>query len=471
MKKRFLFLLAGLAAGAAYGQEARLNNVINDASRNHVSVVAAVRDRPEQEVVPTPVADPHRTTTTSPRWYNYAQYQDTALSLPGPNNSGGTFAYLWYSDNAIFSYASGPGVNNQVSVGTIFDPAASGFSNLLYYPAGIMAISNTTTYTVDSVSLVGIYKRNPAKPASIVDTIRLAYTFGPRGGTTSNIASYKTWGYMATYGVDTLNFLTCYFDSANNKATQVTGGTTPVYVQDVYLTQSDTTGIYAKAILLTTPLVVPAGNKVGLSLTFKSGDPAAYPAATFADTVFRGTSSSVPYKYGEYRQHFIYNNTGGTIGRPNYGAPADWNIGLTQLEPTGRGAGQVIYLPSYWITSGSGTPTTSQYADIGFHVQCPSCRVTGDATLALDDVSATSAIAAYPNPAADQLTISYTLSAVTNGTITLNNILGQQVDQKTVSGPKGTVILNTSDLADGLYTYTLHTSNGDRGTGKVVISH
>ena len=81
------------------------------------------------------------------------------------------------------------------------------------------------------------------------------------------------------------------------------------------------------------------------------------------------------------------------------------------------------------------------------------------------------AVTAYPNPATDELIISF--SGVTTGdvTVTLTNMLGQIVTTNKFSNTNnGKVTFNTKKLPAGIYYYTVSTE-GDKTNGQVVIMH
>jgi len=486
MKKSILLFSACLVAGLAQAQRVDNSVLFGNAQKATVNTAQQHLD----ETIPARFDTKYtwsgaRTTTTSGgRWYNFAQLEDTMLSLAGggPGAAGGSLSYLWATQNSIWPYGSTTAptyqANNEVANGTIFDPKAPGFNMTAYYDPSLIAINSSTAYQVDSVSLEGIYKRNPATPGTVVDTVRVAYTTSP------NFANWVSWGFTSTYGADSIYFKTLYFDSLRSIAAQKIGTTTPVYTVDLILHAADTTAGNSVGVwTLGFPVLnVPANQLVGASVTFISGDPAASGSnrATFADTVRRSNNT---YKYGSWRQYFIYNNLTGAVGPEDVGyGPTSavcpscglvgWNMGQMELEPSFRTAGtQMSMFASVQVTSTSGsvsTPTTDQYPSIGFHVICGACLTVGAPSLAVHNVTDLSNINVVPNPANNYVAIMFNQAASATAEVTLTNTLGQQVAAQSVSN--GKALFSTTSLPAGIYVYSIKV-DGQSATGRVVVAH
>jgi|GEM_PF-6540068 len=288
------------------------------------------------------------TSLTMQRWFNFGYYEDTALGghlgMPG-SNVGSMNSFLWFTDSAKFYYGSSYRVNGIVAVGQVFDPVAPCFSDSAIFDTSLLAITSSNSYIIDSFEFAGQYHRNHAKH-TVVDTIRLSFTYGPPVPGGANVVRDSEWGFTPTYGTDTVAYATLYFDSLRNRACNSTGGSTLIYTQDVFLHEVDTVaGQKDTVIKLNTAITVPAGSVFGATLTFKSGDTAAHPS--FTDTVVRAGNT---YDYGAFSPYFIYNNTGGVWHYPDIFAftPAvRWNLGLLQAEPVTGGTGQREYFRSF----------------------------------------------------------------------------------------------------------------------------
>ncbi len=101
--------------------------------------------------------------------------------------------------------------------------------------------------------------------------------------------------------------------------------------------------------------------------------------------------------------------------------------------------------------------------------------VVGDASTRslAEELTVTSSLNAYPNPAANNATISYTLNKSGNVNIVVTDLMGRVVmnmeQGNQTAGVAYTVDLNTANLANGTYFYTLNV-NGEKQTKKFVVS-
>jgi len=78
---------------------------------------------------------------------------------------------------------------------------------------------------------------------------------------------------------------------------------------------------------------------------------------------------------------------------------------------------------------------------------------------------------AYPNPAKDELTISFSALQTGNVTVTITNMLGQVLATNTTNNvSNGKVTFGTKNIPNGIYTFTVSTS-GRKTTGQVAIQH
>jgi hypothetical protein len=398
---------------------------------------------------------------------------------------------MWFDTSSEDIY-SGPTLdgNNLVSTSLVLDPYFTGFNDPSTY-SGLIGLGGTQPWTIDSIEISGIYGRSNSRTTS-VDTLRICITDG-LGNSTSNIG-VEGWESPTTatttfpfvpYGTDTLLYLQTYHDSVKNVMTnQHPVGTTlgaAVFTQDIYLTNTDTSGNFDRFIELKNSVGVatpytPSSTSAfpAMSLTFISGDAGAPHTGVSTDTVFTGDSPN-PYRYGMFRPLVVYKSDG--TGTPEFmpytvGATAraftatnDINSTLFKVEPTGSWSG--LYLPNWAFSSGSGA-STDQYAAWGsMHIVCPTCPFTESlSTPAVQKV--VSGVVAYPNPATSQLTVGYNASNTANVTVSLTNMVGQVV--ATQKGTNGSAIFATSNLADGMYIYTI-LANGERTTGHVAIAH
>ena len=78
---------------------------------------------------------------------------------------------------------------------------------------------------------------------------------------------------------------------------------------------------------------------------------------------------------------------------------------------------------------------------------------------------------AYPNPATSITTINYNLPSLNNGHVYLYNVLGVMVKDIILSNLQSMVVISTSDLNSGIYTYTLVNEGKLVSANRLVVSH
>ena len=94
-------------------------------------------------------------------------------------------------------------------------------------------------------------------------------------------------------------------------------------------------------------------------------------------------------------------------------------------------------------------------------------RVLSSGTDNVDDVMISSEIEVYPNPANDFVNFDVEMNGVQSASIVINNIMGQKVISQDISDSH--VSINVSDLADGIYFYSLIVNNETVKTNKFVV--
>jgi len=513
MKKSFLILVAGIMAATANGQQAAPNSLFS---------------RPTTRLDLTPhgkinVSDLHKsiadgstsrnTLTSTGRWYdyttgfhnNYAPFQMYLDSLNITSLTGDVLGIegfaIWQDTASKLGYSNGSGgsvydFNPWTSIGTIFDPHASIWNRVDSFP-GDIAITRTNTFTIDSIQIPGWYNRSYANAYKIgvVDTLIITLIQGnPEAGFNINLPLFyfsDGSGYGVTgrldivdLGHDSVDNRGGIWDSTANSATPVAfTGTAGGPVYKIPLKSTDTNNFnfnYGTTFPRpghTDPMIsytVTAGNMVGATISFKSGD-TSYHATAAGDTVRYINSAGTVitgYKYGNFEPLVAFNSTDGTNQNPvippymAYSA-GDWTDGLFKREGASDNNWSGLYIPT-WAWN---PPTDLQFPVMNFHAQCPACAITGTASLGVKNIAAANTVNAYPNPAKGQLNIAYTLvnSSVVN--VTLSNMMGQVVaTQKLANATSGNAIFSTSTLADGIYIYTLD-ADGVHSTGRVVVAH
>ncbi|MES2704332.1 MAG: T9SS type A sorting domain-containing protein [Bacteroidota bacterium] len=479
MKKIALLGFAFITSFSVMGQY-RKGNLINSATpgkEQHAAISTALPGMITVNTPATPVAMA-KTTATTGRWYNYLD------SVVGMNSAlPGVVMYsgftIWHDTTGIFGYtpATGSpsyGYNTWTSVGTSMNPWAGAYNDSVAFPH-MLKVTPASAYIIDSVIVVGQYGRNPAKP-TVVDTLKLSFVYGDGTGTSNLPIYYFSGTTMSTrYGHDTVRYLQMMHDSLTNIAKS--NGTAPApYVVKVPLTAADTslTNWFTKVIPVN--FSVPAGSIAGMGVSFRTGDPA-WPSFSFPYDTVRYADGS--FKYSDFMPG--YGAVGASATSTSWAEYIlnDWNVGYwKRLGFYDAGWGDK-YVPTWaWESSAptAGSPSAIQYPYIIYHVKCATCGLTSAWPVAPNSIttvaSSPMSVTAQPNPASNDLALSVTLSRTQKVDITISDITGRTV-AATEPGAisTGTVHINTSTFANGVYIYTVTGENGERATGRVVVSH
>lgn len=450
---------------SASAQQSR--SIVLKNTENHSSATTHARPMPAGVVVSPSMAAAK--TTTGPggkRWYSYA---DDVLATNSTIPEITTFRgfQIWQDTTAYFGYTpsgGSPTYSNSLfqSVGLGFDPTVAAYNDLSLEGNGLIKVTPTDAYTIDSVGVFGSYERSSiASKTGVVDTLVLSAVYG-NGSNTSNMPRFSFSG-MSDYGVDTLYFLEILHDTAKNIIRKVPAATAPVVTVKVPLTATDSAITFARAIPIT--LNVPAGNYAAAAVSFKTGDP----AWTYFDTVQYADDS---YKFHSFSMNYTIAGSATTPSFPPYN-PNDHTSGYWKRSSYRDTANGWVgfYQPNWGWTGAGGAATTLQYPSLWFHVACAACDTIKN-TVGLPTVAKNlTTVSAYPNPATDEVTIAFALVNKADVTITLTNIMGQVIaTQQSKAIANGKATINTASLPNGVYLYAVE-ANGEKKTGRVSVTH
>ncbi|HRO43070.1 MAG TPA: T9SS type A sorting domain-containing protein [Flavipsychrobacter sp.] len=455
MKKLLLLFAAGAVAATANAQQL-VNKSASFNSNQKVSTVPSLDET--FNFTATPTAGHMKTTLGGSRWYNFVDLLITFGSDPAQN-----FGRSFMSDKKLVSFFGATAGFDTVfltSFGSVLDPSTTMFNDpgLVSTIGNQIAIGNSNPYQLDSIRVYGEYQRNPSTPSTVVDTLRVAVVYGY--GTNTNLPIYYFTGQQAKFGYDTVRFAEIFHDTVRNIAGKASAGAPNVVVRDIYLDASkvdDTAGagsnfeglnMYGVGI---TGVNIPAGQLVGATVTFISGSS----NVPMWDTAMTQTG----IKHNHWRAWYF---TEKTSAFQTY-TPGDWNVGLTKYndyyDPPGD-SWRGFYIPSYAYTSA----VWHENPLIDYKLTCPTCPL-----LSVNDVNASiTAVNAYPNPAASDVTITYSLKNTSVATVNVTNAVGQVLASQKASN--GKVVFSTANLANGIYFYTVE-ANGEKVTNRFVVAH
>ncbi|HTN16256.1 MAG TPA: T9SS type A sorting domain-containing protein [Chitinophagaceae bacterium] len=437
-----------------------------------------------------------KTTASGSRWYNYVNHlgkiDGTILSdepVSGSTTSRYGYLPIWKTPNMNFKTSTGTvDTINLMSYGAVFDPTFPAFNVEGAAPASDIAITKTNAYTLDSVSIWGIYFREPTKP-TVVDTLRIAVVSGrDNTATTSNLPSKNYYmngtgqfGTSPSGATITRGYFPALFhDTVANRATGLSGRPA-VQIFDILLTEEANANDTGKIQINETTVGVLTWNKfskkiamnilpndmVGISATFITGDPAftAFDTLNLMDAtapkfnhflplIFEQTTDKYPTYYG-------------------YGAYADtneahYNIGYLKPYPYNN-SWETNYIPAYAYAADFGL----ELPYIDYKISCTSCKTVGEIT-AIKESNLISIVNAFPNPANSTLNVPFTIAEKATVTVRISNMVGQVIathDMGTVNaGQQGNATFNTSNLANGVYMYTVE-ANGQRVSNRFSVAH
>jgi hypothetical protein len=78
---------------------------------------------------------------------------------------------------------------------------------------------------------------------------------------------------------------------------------------------------------------------------------------------------------------------------------------------------------------------------------------------------------AYPNPAGVSTSLSYSIPSGSDGAIIIRNLLGATMQSEQLRSTSGKIILNTTNLSDGIYFYSLLVNGKISQTKKLIVKH
>jgi Secretion system C-terminal sorting domain len=439
--KKILLVGLSLVSVSAYAQFKNSNNK---------TLFESVK--PNIKTLVKPGAGQSKATRANSRWYDpltstlqYRNGDTTGLD----NNTNSTF--LWRDTTMLVRYSTSTGSTYLggiylKSMAQIFDPTAARFNSPVFN-AGELQVKKADGFTVDSVAFAGFYRRLPSKN-NIIDSLIITVGYGTGNGGTSAVSNqYILAGTngastLACYATDSMNIGVLYY----NFAKMGLDGSN-VIRKAIPLSAADSGGKYFQTAI---NLVVPAGNKVAMSVDFKTGDT----WIPNVDTIGNYNFFRAYYTEEVANELQSYNKN-------------DWNS-TASLEGDTTGWGDQ-YVPNYFYIGSACAKTfdREQYWSL--------YKITSGSTtfVSIDDIKTQVAVNVTPNPASNVVNFDMSFAnSFKTASIQLSNIMGQVV--KTVS--LGALTANTSkeykmnvaDLTSGLYIYTI-TADGKSQSGKLSI--
>lgn len=346
--------------------------------------------------IPKPVNLNAKKNRGGSRWYDIIDAIDKDQGSSGNIYANDHYNIMWTDSTMLAPFSSGSTtVYDGIwvkSVAAFFDPVDPRYNDKNVY-GGALQITRSNAYTLDSLFLPFIYRRNPAK-AGVVDTLIVSVIKGQGNGTNSDLA-IRYYGPTTTtavnHGTDTLRFLHGFMNLSPGSANRYTfAASAPANVINTKVPLTtvsaiDTLSTGFQYIKIPLNMAVPAGNFVAASITFKSGDT----WVPYVDTLYISGSATPRFNY--FRFCSFEENSGAyqTYIKGYYSQSS-----LMRNDTSGWG---VWHIPSYAFTN-----TSYEHQWFQWKATCASCGSVGISDLA----ELHAAIDIYPVPASNVLNLS-----------------------------------------------------------------
>ena len=447
MKKLLLTLATGLAFAPVFAQSG-----VNSVMFNQKVDAVPMGEKAEIGTLPKHHSAANKTTAGGEDWFY----------MPGILSSAQSKLYynVMYPDSNVTYTGTQGNVNVFMhGMGRSFDPTDSSYFSEITSQGPVQdadqipgfRVTAGNAYTIDSIAFLGKYMRSTNND----DTLYIHITKTTR----SNNPVFGIYGLTFTTGGE--HFGTAMYDKSNNNLSDsIPAGNVQVmkivldaaFHADTATTGGGRSNRTGNGFALTTPLTLNAGEVAIAYVTFKSA--VNHPL---------GTSVANANTFRMYTWDFRGTDADPIQNKNSFEAGL---VATTQLKyfPYTQGysyTGHQILIPHVAYT------TEGLYSDFAFHVKCTTCPTLSVATVKGNILSAN----AYPNPAATEVRVPFTLKAAANVNVTITNTIGQVVKAANMGNiTKGEAVISVSDIANGVYFYTVD-ADGQRQTGRVVVNH
>ena len=380
-------------------------------------------------------------------WVNYASVVDQALG-GGPGQTGPAALSSNYLNTDSLLYGNFGGTYSGIWVhhlGDILDIRSNYFSQILG-----TNWDNTTTYNVDSVSIVYAYTRK----VNSIDT--LIFTFYQNNPAT-NITNSGFIGTTASnYGTDTVSVKILKYTYTNN-----TPNASGVLTFKVPLDQTDTAEVLygEKFIALPSAYSVGANKLMACAVTFKPG---------YNYVLGDSADSKNAFYFTSYEEN---GDGGGTGTFPSYtdcnyqSAACDYNsshIVPIDVRYNNAGTWNGRFIPSYAYTVGYGF----EHHLISYHVNE---GAVGIKEVSNNDVNLEQNI---PNPFNGTTVINYSLKnnakSVKFDVVDFSGRLVYSSVENDVKSGNHNISLDASKFAKGVYFYSIN-ADGLKMSKKMIV--
>jgi hypothetical protein len=414
MKKVYLSILSLVFVMAAVAQNTvnfPSNKVLNSNISNH-----AIKHNPSQAK------------STNSRWYCYGETMNMVVGDVSELN-----ANILFPDSTIqVQYSTGLGGAWIHKLGDVFDPSCTYFNDPAYHNEELSLLKNSS-YTLDSLEFVCVYARGTKYPTA-VDTMLIEISVNAFPGTYSYFG--PTSAVSVNLGTDSTKFVDLAYKYSNNTFDYTNKVQFKVPLDAAFAVDTLDNGL--NVIDIAPNITIPAGSHFYASYSF-------IPGYAWVPNVDSAT------KVNTFR--FIsYDENPGLF--PVY-TKRDWNVSYIlpqDVRYNAAGGWNGSYIPSFAYMGGS----SNTYSYVHHYVFYKCTGVSNYGYVGVNEVSAENPLQnAYPNPAMNGETVTIAYSSVDkNAVIEITDLVGNTI--MTLSNLENNkVTFSTSDMASGMYYYTL----------------
>ena len=230
-----------------------------------------------------------------------------------------------------------------------------------------------------------------------------------------------------------------------------------VLIIDKYLTQANLADTLTNGVnyfkFAVPNFNVPANGIVGMTVSYKYGGTYSPYSMLYANN---------NYNYNAFTGIWYEENASGS---PTY-TEGEYNYGFISPMPLPSTTGWYGNLIPMWAYT---APAALELPLIDIKLSCTTCNTTS----VTDVESNIESVVASPNPANDAFTISFNTLKNASSKVTITNLLGQEIDTKTIASTANTTskaVFNVANLNAGVYIYTI-TSNEQTISNRIVVTH
>jgi hypothetical protein len=374
------------------------------------------------------------------RWYNYGEAMDVLLSGIGELSAN----YLFPDSTMLVNYSGGIVAGTWIhKLGDVFNPAAANFNDAGYF-GGELQLNKNSTYTLDSIQILGFYLRGVNTP-SATDTLLVEVAANAPATYTYTLDP----DICNNLNTDTVKWYTIPYTQSSNSFAVNPHSHFKIPLNAAVANDTLSNGMNLFSIAVNLP--VGANQVVFTSVSFIPG----YTWTPNADSMSQHNSF-----------RFISMNENPS-GFPMY-TDNDWNASYIIEDDVRYNTGGLSwngkYIPSWaymW-----GTTNTYGYVHHSIYYKCTGLTNFGSVSVEEHSAEGIALGNAFPNPVNVGTELSIPVNSNEPSVLIVSDIFGKEI--ATYSQINSNMVsISTSELSAGVYLYTL--VSGENATTKRFV--